>query len=202
MVNYREILRLRSLDYSQRQIASSVRSARDSVSQVCRLAAIHGLEWPLPDEMTNQLIYEMFFPSQLDSNALRIPDYAEMHKELAKPNVTLALLWAEYCETYYSEGATPYQYTQFCDHYRRWARATKATMRITRKPGDAFEVDWAGNTMPIHDSVTGEQTDAYVFVGVLPCSCYAYVKHFRAWLQRIGLLPTFRHTTILVELHD
>jgi hypothetical protein len=53
MVNYREILRLQSLGYSQRQIASSVRSSRDTVSQVCRLATIHGLEWPLPDEMTN-----------------------------------------------------------------------------------------------------------------------------------------------------
>ena len=129
MVNYREILRLRSLGYSQRQIASSVRSSRDTVSQVCRLATIHGLEWPLPDGMTNQVIQETFFPLQLDSNARRIPDYAKMHKELAKS-------------------------------------------------GDTFEVDWAGNTMPIYDKVTGEQIDAYIFVGVLPCNCYAYVEAF------------------------
>jgi len=32
MVNYREILRLQSLGYSQRQIVSSVRSSRDTVS--------------------------------------------------------------------------------------------------------------------------------------------------------------------------
>ncbi|MEG6523337.1 IS21 family transposase [Desulfotomaculum sp. 1211_IL3151] len=178
MINYREILRLRSLDYSQRQIAASVRSSRDTVSQVFRLATIHGLSWPLPDEMSNQMIYEMFFPAQLDSNAKRIPDYAQMHKELAKPGVTLTLLWSEYCEKCYSEDATHYQYTQFCDNYRRWARATKATMRIKRKPGDAFEVDWAGNTMSIYDKVTGEQSEAYIFVGVLPCSCYAYVEAF------------------------
>ena len=124
MVNYREILRLRSLGYSQRQIASSVRSSRDTVSQVCRLATIHDLEWPLTDEMTNQVIQETFFPSQIDSNARRIPDYAKMHKELAKSGVTLTLLWAEYCETCYSEKATPYQYSQFSDNYRKWARAT------------------------------------------------------------------------------
>lgn len=178
MVNYREILRLRSLDYSQRQIASSVHSSRDTVSQVCRLATIHDLAWPLPEEMTNQVIYEMFFPAQLDSNSRRIPDYVTMHKELAKPGVTLTLLWAEYCEICYSEGATSYQYTQFCDNYRRWARTTKATMRIKRKPGDVFEVDWAGNTMTIYDNVTGEQIEAYLFVGVLPCSGYAYVEAF------------------------
>ena len=106
MVNYREILRLCSLGYSQRQIASSVHSSRGTVSQVGRLATIHGLEWPLPDEMTNQVIQEMFFPAHLDANSRRIPDYAKMHKELAEPGVTLTLLWAEYCETCYSEDAT------------------------------------------------------------------------------------------------
>ena len=134
MVNYREILRLQSLGYSQRQIASSVRSSRDTVSQVCRLAVIHGLEWPLPDEVTNQVIQETFFPAQLDSSSRRIPDYAKMHQELAKP-------------------------------------------------GDTFEVDWAGNTMPIYDRVTGEQYDAYIFVGVPPCSGYAYVEAFSSMVR-------------------
>jgi len=32
--------------------------------------------------------------------------------------------------------------TQFGDKYRRWARVTKATMRITHKPGDAMPVDF------------------------------------------------------------
>ena len=228
MVNYREILRLRDSGYSQRQIASSVRSSRDTVKQVCQLATIHGLEWPLPDEMTNQAIYEMFFPSQLDSNARRIPDYATMHKELAKPGVTLTLLWAEYCEASYSAGATPYQYTQFCDNYRKWARTTKATMRIKRKPGDAFEVDWAGNTMPVYDSVTGDHTEAYIFVGVLPCSCYAYVEAFSSmvtenWISahvhaynyfggvtriiipdnlKTGVIKNSRHETILNQSYN
>ena len=61
MVNYREILRLQSLGYSQRQIASSVRSSRYTVSQVCRLTTIHGLEWPLPDGMTNLMYNEEAF---------------------------------------------------------------------------------------------------------------------------------------------
>lgn len=29
-------------------------------------------------------------------------------------------------------------------------------MRIHHKPGDAMEVDWAGGTLPITDSVTGQ----------------------------------------------
>ncbi|MCK9313191.1 MAG: DDE-type integrase/transposase/recombinase, partial [Methanocorpusculum sp.] len=32
--------------------------------------------------------------------------------------------------------------------------------------------------MTIYDSVTGDAIDAYLFVAVLPCSCYAYVEAF------------------------
>ena len=39
-----------------------------------------------------------------------------------------------------------------------------------------MEVDWAGNTLEIHDPVNGEISKAYLFVAVLPCSCYTYVE--------------------------
>ena len=67
-------------------------------------------------------------------------------------------------------------HTQFNEKYRRWAQITKATMRISHKPGEAMQVDWAGNTIPVYDSVTGESSPAYLFVGVLPCSCFVYVE--------------------------
>ena len=38
MVNYREILRLNSLKYTQRQIAASVHSSRNTISEVLHLA--------------------------------------------------------------------------------------------------------------------------------------------------------------------
>ena len=83
--------------------------------------------------------------------------------ELAKPGVNLTLLWTEYCSDCYASKLTPYMYTQFCDKYRKWARLTKATMRITHKPGDAMQVDWAGTTIPYYDRVTGEATDFYLY---------------------------------------
>ena len=49
-------------------------------------------------------------------------------------------------------------------------------MRVQHKPGDAIQVDWAGDTIPIYDSVTGQQSSAYLFVAVLPCSYYAYTE--------------------------
>ena len=50
--------------------------------------------------------------------------------------------------------------TQFGDKYRKWAHITKATMRIQHKPGDAIQVDWAGDTVPVYDSVTGATSAA------------------------------------------
>jgi hypothetical protein len=34
-------------------------------------------------------------------------------------------------------------------------------MRITHKPGDAMQVDWAGEMIPYYDTVTGEEYKAY-----------------------------------------
>lgn len=85
-------------------------------------------------------------------------NYEYIHRELSKKGVTLTLLWQEYCEAAYANGETPYMSTQFGDKYRRWARITKATMRVTHKPGDTMQVDWAGGTIPYYDSVTGVST--------------------------------------------
>ena len=78
----------------------------------------------------------------ININPRKEPDYSYKHKELAKPGVNLTLLWTEYCSDCYASKLTPYMYTQFCDKYRKWARLTKATMRITHKPEDAMQVDW------------------------------------------------------------
>jgi len=176
MVKYREILRLRSLGYSQRQIAASVQNAKDTVGNVFRSADEHNLTRPLDAEMTDHALQTLFYPERDTQSGRKEPDYQYIHKELAKDGVTLTLLWSEYCESCYAEGLTPYMSTQFCDKYRKWARLTKATMRITHKPGNATMLDWAGSTFELHDPVTGEVGEAYLFVSVLPCSWYAYVE--------------------------
>ena len=46
MVNYTEILRLGAEGRSQRQIAASVRSSRNTVSEVIIAAQTNGITWP------------------------------------------------------------------------------------------------------------------------------------------------------------
>ena len=189
MVDYREILRLDS-DPAKglRSIAALVHSSRNTVREVRAAALEAGVTWPLDEDVTNEELREILFPNRYAGETkYAVPDFPYIHRELTKPGVTLTLLWTEYCKKCEAEKTTPYMYTQFCERYRRWARITKATMRIQHKPGDAMQVDWAGNTLDIYDSVTGEVSKAYLFVAVLPCSCMAYTEvcgdmQLEAWL--------------------
>ena len=177
MPNYLEILRLDSLNHSQRTIESTVHCSRHTVRSVLQAAKEKQIAWPLDDDITNAELEEILFPGKYKSGCRYVePDYPYIHRELAKPGVTMALLWEEYCRKCHEAGETPYMSTQFGDKYRRWARVTKATMRIQHKPGDAMQMDWAGDTLPVYDQVTGKQSPAYLFMAVLPCSCYTYAE--------------------------
>jgi transposase len=177
MANYREILRLHSLGTSQRSIAWEVRSSRDTVAEVIKAALAAGITWPLDEDINDADLQEILFPGKYAyATPYTNPDYAKIHSELAKPGVTLTLLWHEYCDDVRAAGDVPYMYTQFCEKYRKWARITKATMRISHKPGDAMQVDWAGDPLWITDQATGELFPGYIFVAVLPCSWYTYAE--------------------------
>ena len=177
MIDYREILRLQDLGDSQRSIALKVQSSRNTVSAVIIAAKAAGVSWPLDGDVTNDDISEILFPGKYAAaSPYAEPDYEWIHRELARMGVTLTLLWSEYCTKVRDTGGVPYMYTQFCEKYRRWARVTKATMRITHKPGDAMQVDWAGDPLYITDPITGEEDPAYIFVAVLPCSWKTYAE--------------------------
>jgi transposase len=141
MVDYREILRLSSdPTKSQRSIELIVHSSRHTIRDVQAAAKAAGVSWPLDDSVTNEVLREVLFPDTTGSvQVYVIPDYAAIHRELARSGVNLTLLWTEYCARCEAQGKKLYQYTQFCEKYRQWARVTKATMRIQHKPGDAME---------------------------------------------------------------
>ena len=136
MTDYREILRLRDLQYSQRAIARSVRCSRNTVEKVLAVSAQLHLTWPLSDGVTNAELEQLLFPNKHKaSSQYAEPDYPYIHRELARSGVTLSLLWEEYCAKCNETGQKPYMSTQFGERYRRWARVTRATIRIQHKPG-------------------------------------------------------------------
>ena len=64
MVNYREIIRLKSLDYSNVSIANSCGSSRNTVAEVWQLVQCKSLSWPIPDTLTNKDIEQLFYPER------------------------------------------------------------------------------------------------------------------------------------------
>jgi transposase len=60
--------------------------------------------------------------------------------------------------------------------YRRWAKKADLVLRQVHPPGKRLFVDYAGQTVPVVDSKTGEVTQASVFVAVLGASNYTYAE--------------------------
>lgn len=185
MVNYREILRM-SADgnYSIREIKSHAKCSYEKIRDTIDAAKAKGISWPLDDDVTNEELQAFLFPGRYASLPIyAMPDFAYIHKELARMGVNLTLLHEEYTNRCFVQGLTPYRYTQFCELYRRWAKVTKATMRITHKPGEKTEVDWAGDTLTIHEPLTGDTEKGYLFVSELPCSNYVFADLCQNMLQ-------------------
>jgi transposase len=178
MTSYREILRLNSQGLSQRSIAASCECGKGTVQRTLEHAKKHNLVWPLPPEMTDERLRNLFSPSSKDSGYYKEPDFELVHREMSKSGVTLSLLWNEYCAQCRQNGEIPYMYTAFCDRYRDYSVKNRATMHIERRPGEQMEVDWAGQTMEITDNLTGEIIPAYIFVATLNYSGYAHVEAF------------------------
>ena len=178
MTDYREILRLRSLGINHSQIALSMGISRQTAVTVLQRATVQEVDWQTAEGISDRELSNRLFPVNEGRASYKMPDYAYIHREMAKPGMTQQLLWFEYCAQCRNTGEIPYQLTQFKTHYREYLTKTKATMHINRKPGETMEVDWAGQIAELCDDETGEILPAYVFVAVLPYSGYAYAEAF------------------------
>lgn len=177
-IDCRAILRLKGKGLSRRKIALSLGCSRDTVKRVLNRAEKKGIAWEDVKELSVSEAERLLFPERKRRGDFVEPNYEYVHEELAKPKVTLALLYEEYCEQCKSEGRMFYCYSQFCNKYRDYAKREKATMRIAHKPGDVLEVDWAGDVLAVHDEDSGSVRKAYLFVACLPYSQLVYAEAF------------------------
>ena len=189
MTKYREILRLSSLGISQQNIANSCNVSKKTVNRVLKRAKELNVSWPLDANDTDAVLAEKFFPSaKTVASNKRMPDFAYIRKELLRNGVSKKLLWTEYMEECHANGEEPLMYSQFCFYIQQDEQKRRATMHINRKPGEQVEVDWAGDTATIIDPDTDEIVKAYIFVGVMTYSQYAYVEAFldtkqKSWIH-------------------
>lgn len=170
-----EVARLRALGLSVRQIACSCKLARSTVSDYLSRLDAAGLHWPFPPDLSEEALDARLFSGSEFRGRDRsrpVPDWAAIHKELRRKGVTKQLLWEEYLEGH----ANGYAYSQFCEHYRRWAKDLDVCMRQSYLAGEKLFVDYAGMTMPVTDPATGQVHQAQVFVATLGASHYIYAE--------------------------
>jgi transposase len=149
----RAIARSRSLGLSQGAISRYLSRARTA-----------GITWPCPRISTTRsskrcCSHRPPGPRRSATDA----DWAWVHRELRRADVTLALLWEEYRASV-TDG---FSYSWFCDLYRGWAGRLKPTMRQVHVAGEKLFVDFAGRTAEVVDANTGEIIPVQIFVATL-----------------------------------
>jgi transposase len=175
MRRVREVLRLRyACGASVRVISRSIGIGRTAVAEYIRRAAVVGITWPIPDDLDDTTLErKLFAPAgHAPPQGRPLPDWNLVHGELRRRGVTLAQLWQEH-----RAGAPDgYGYSRFCDLYGEWRRGLTATMRQTHAAGEKLFVDFAGDTLPVFDVLTGEARAVKIFVAVLGASNYTYAE--------------------------
>ena len=177
MRKVRDILRLAvGQGLSRRQVGQALGIPFTTVADHLRRAQGAGLSRPLPDELDDAALEALLFPAPAPKELVRpVPDWKTVHRELRRPGVTLQLLWFEYREAH-PDG---YGYSQFCHHYRAFAKTVDLVMRQEHRAGEKLFVDYPGDKLPIYDRRTGAVAyQAELFVAVLGASNYLYAEAF------------------------
>ena len=175
MRKIREVLRLKWVTgTSERQIAKSCNIARSTVQEYLKRAKQSHLAWPLARDLDDTALENLLYPKSPSSMHLRasMPEMGYLYRELRRKGVTLQLLWYEYKQ----QNPDGYQYSFFCEQYRNWAKKLDPPLRQTHVAGEKMFVDFAGQTMDIVDSATGQIRKAHIFIAVLGASNYTYAE--------------------------
>lgn len=173
----KEVLRLDYVcGFSNREIARSCHVARSTVNDYLVRARAAGLRWPEASGLRDAEIEARLFPNEPVPNSEHrpSPDCEYIHQELRryrKVNLTLTQLWLEYKQQH-PDG---YQYTQFCEYYRRWRGKLDYCMRQEHRGGEKTFIDY-GDGLSIVDPGTGEMIPTQLFVAVWGASNYTYAE--------------------------
>ena len=177
MRKIKEVLRLKyDLGLKNRAIARSCSIPRSSVANYLNRVKAAGLGWPLPSEYDDAALELLLFPpavTQPERKPIDLPDFPAIHEELRRhKHLTLQLLWQEYKQ----DAPEGYQYSRYCELYRRWSHKLDLVLRQEYRAGERLFVDHAGPTVSVVDRETGAIREASVFVAVLGASNYSFAE--------------------------
>jgi transposase len=186
----KDILRLKySSGLSHDAISRSLSISKGVVAKYLSLAGAAGLDWQVTAELDEASLERRLLGRSAAETRLVEPDFARVHIELRRKGVTLMLLWQEYRAA--NAGRRTWAYTQFCEHYKAFAKTLKRSMRQRRRAGEKLFIDYAGATLALADG-----TRAQVFVAAMAASSYTFAcatvdQSMRSWLGALARALSF-----------
>ncbi len=168
MSKVKSILRLLSAGESKRLISERMNASRKTVDKYESIFVQHPLNYKELLKLSDKELMSVIAPpaAHAPTNDELYGLFPDMERELKRVGVTKLFLWEKYKEDYV-DGV---QYSQFCEHFRRYQKSQKLSYVFEHKPGDKLMVDFAGKKLFLTDPDTGEQQSVEFFVGILPCS--------------------------------
>ena len=124
-----------------------------AVAKYLSLAGAAGPDWASTAELDEASLERRLMGGGAALSRAVEPDYARAHIELRRKGVTLMLLWAEYRAAH--QGQRTWAYTQFCGHYKAFAKTLKCSMRRQRRAGEKL-FTWLVSFRPASASSTSE----------------------------------------------
>ena len=174
MNKLRKYLKLSLDGCSLRQISTMVGISRTTLSKYKAFLDKYPLSFKELLQLSDKELYSIVYPPSEDkiSHEKLYAFFPEMERQLARIGVTRFMIW----EKYKNENPDSVQYTQFCDHYRKYQESQKISYVFEHKAGDKAMFDYAGKKLHLIDPSTGEMTAVEVFIAILPCSQYTYAE--------------------------
>lgn len=186
----KDILRLKySGGLSHEAIARSLSISKGVVAKYLGLAGAAGLDWEATAELDEASLERRLLGRNSAETAVIAPDFAGVHIELRRKGMTLMLLWQEYRAA--NEGRRTWAYTQFCEHYKAFAKTLKRSMRQQRRAGEKLFIDYAGSTLALTNG-----SRAQIFVSAMGASSYVFAcatvdQSMRSWLGALARALSF-----------
>jgi len=164
---------LLTTDMSNRDIGQRCNVSHNTAGRYRQRLREEGLTWEQISELSQEAL-----DARLNNGRERVkkkfvePDWSHIHVELARPGVTMTLLYEEYAA---GLDSSPMSDREFRRRYDRYKRSLGIVMRQPRRPGEELFVDYSGKRPAITDPNTGVRTPVEMWVGVLGSSRKTFV---------------------------
>ncbi|MDQ0277766.1 hypothetical protein QO003_002069 [Arthrobacter silviterrae] len=189
MTDHRVIMRLLVQGRSYSEIVASENCSRRSISTVSKVLAGRGITTPAQvEELTDRQLHDWFPDGRSrKSEQYEQPDFEAVHRSMKHDrNFTLQQAWQGYVIR--AGEHRKYGYSKFCALFAQHVASNDLSATIHHEPGRTMQVDWAGQTLPVTDALTGQVSKAYLFAAVLPYSGMVFARaslsmNLAAWID-------------------